>query len=393
MMMHLVLIILIVAFIYVGYILYCLQRFWWAQGQAEGWTLCPVCHSAQPLQYYLCNHCSTVNDLMPTEQKVFYGNCTSCGCRLPKLPKNGRNDLIAVCNHHNPVVLLGKNAGQLTEIIIPLVGNNSTGKTAFLTAWTVYAQTQLPRKYAVEVSFPFSGGADFANKCKKRFAAGANVERTSNRMPPGIGMDIISRHRRRGLRVYFYDPAGEVFDADTNTANSLESFHYYNFMDACLFFIDPFATPGLRHRYNTASTGIAASEKSIEDGCEKFIRGLYTHDLARDEYHYARCAVVITKADAFDLDSQIGDAAVKKRLASDTCLEYEDALNDICEEKLKQWGMGHVQQLLEEHFKEVRYFSVSSYGHQPKTGVPFQPQRVELPVLWLLGQSHCGINF
>ncbi|GHT44648.1 hypothetical protein FACS189454_02650 [Planctomycetales bacterium] len=282
-------------------------------------------------------------------------------------------------------VILGKNAGQFPEIAIPLVGNSSTGKTAFLAAWTVYAQTQLPRAYSVNVSFPFQGGKEFAYECRKLFDAGVNVARTSNRSPSGIGMDIVSNNGKNGLRAYFYDPAGEVFDYDPN---SLQQFHYYDFMNGCLFLIDPFATPGLRHRYNTASAGIAASEKSIEDGCGKFIRGLSAHNLAYDEYHYAYCAVVITKADAFGLDSQIGDKAVRKQMSDNPVLHYEDVLNEICEQKLEQWGMGHTLQLLEEHFKEVRYFSVSSYGHSPQTGKPFTPKRIEMPILWLLEQHH-----
>jgi hypothetical protein len=341
----------------------------------------------------MCDHCGAANELIPIENEVFYKEC-SCGHRLPKVPRYGRNELIALCPNHSPAFRIGKNAGKYYEMAIPIVGNTSTGKTAYLAAWTVYTQTQLTRVYSVNVSFPFQGGIEFSNECKKRFASGVNVERTFNRSPLGIGIDIVSiNDSNNGLRAYFYDPAGEVFDPDPNT-DSLSQFRYYDFMDGCLFLIDPFATPGLRDRYDTVSAGIAASDKSIEDSCEKFIRGLYDHHLARNEYHYAYCAVVITKADAFDLDSFIGDKAVREAMSEDPSLtneDYEDVLSEICEQKLEAWGMGHVLQLLNEHFREVRCFSVSAFGHPPQKGIPFKPRRVELPILWILNKNRQNV--
>jgi hypothetical protein len=381
-----------------GHVLYLLRQFYWASEEARRYALCPACHSRIELTRFKCNHCSTVNELIPTEKEIFYTQCSGCGTRLPKLPRLGREGLIAICSNENCGFPIGKNAGKYREVAIPFLGNTSTGKTAFLTAWTVYAQTQLIRDYPVKLSFPFPGGDEFAKKCRTLFATGDNVDRTHERTPLGLGMDIVPKNGTNGLRVYFYDPAGEVFDYGPN---SLQHFHYYDFMEGCIFLIDPFATPELRDRYDTASVGMVASEKSIEDSCEKFIRGLYEHNLARNEYHYAYCAVVITKADAIvstkakdgmlDLDSQIGNKAVQKEVSNDPSLDYEDVLSEICEQKLQQWGVGHVMQLLNEHFKEVRYFSVSAFGHPPQKGVPFAPQRIELPILWLLRKQRSNL--
>ena len=372
---------------------------WALRKHSQFYCLCPACHRMVTPTEFAC-HCGAVQDLTPTKREIFYQQCVMCGRRLPTLPWLGRNELIALCPNpiHTARYYIGQHAGKYPDMAIPLVGNTSTGKTEFLAAWVVYVQTQLERNYPVEVSYPFQGGPEFAKECQRRFANGASAARTSDRSPVGIGMDIVSTNGKGGLRAFFYDPPGEVFDFNPN---SLQQFHYYDFMNGCLFLIDPFATPGLWGHYNTASFGIAASEKSIRDGCEKFINGLREHGLARSEYHFAYCAVVITKTDAkftnragsviFSLDSQIGDEAVRKVMSNDPSLVYEDVLDEICEEKLRRWGMGGALDILEENFVEVRYFSVSAYGKN-KTPVEskrnFTPERVEMPILWMLNKRN-----
>lgn len=334
---------------------------------------------------YLCDQCGAVHDLTPTEKEVFYLTCR-CGEKLPKLPQYGRNDLILVCPNHSPLFLIGKNVGTYPEILLPVVGNTSTGKSSFLAAWTVFAQERLAFEQSLDVSFPFTGGNRYAKDCVKRFQDGIPPGKTAQTNPLGLGMEMVSRNNRKGIRVYFYDPAGEVFDYNPN---SLQPFHYYDYMKGILFLVDPFATPVLRKKYSREyldAQGFQASDKSIGDGCEKFIRGLYAHNLGRDEYHYASCAVVITKSDVLDLDALIGDVAVRRRMSEDPTLGFEEAMNEVCAEQLKDWGLGHVLRLLDEHFKEVRCFSVSAYGHVPQNGVPFTPERVEMPIMWLLNK-------
>jgi len=379
-----------------AYFIFLLFRLDWALKHSRRHSLCPACHRVIPLTFFLCG-CGQTNKLVPSEEEIFYKKC-SCGKRLPKLPRHGRDELIAVCPNHQPYHPIGKYTGTFPEVVIPIVGGTSTGKSAFLAAWTVYTQGQLQFQHQVDVTFPFHDGPEYATNCIQRFRQGVPPVKTSIVNPCSLGMDIVSRTSRKGMRVFLYDPAGEVFDYQADTSeNSLTPFEYYDFMDGVIFVIDPFSLQPLQKKYPQSllnNHGFQASDKRTEDSCDKFIRGLYAHNLGRNEYHYASCAVVITKVDtfdpkaeAFDLDLLIGKTAVQKKIAANPRMSFEDALDEVCSLQLKKWGLGHVLELLEQHFKEVRCFSVSAFGHAPQHGKPFDPQRVEMPILWLLSKK------
>ena len=398
---YIVALLIIVPSIITAWHIYLYCQLEWAKENSKRYSVCPACHRIIRLTVFQCNCCGQAYELIPMENEVFYTKCitTTCGKRIPKLPYNGRDDLVALCPHHHPCFPIGKHPGKYPEVIIPIVGGTSTGKSAFLAAWTVIAQEQLANQYGVDITFPFINGPKYANDCVKRFEKGIAPDKTSNRNTIGFGMDIVSRTRQKGMRLFLYDVAGEAFDPIPDESESfLAPLGYYDFMDGAIFMIDPFSIPDVQKEYPHILVnryGIQASDKRPEDSCNKFIRGLYKHDLARNEYHYASCAVVITKADAvikkdkenvLDLDSLIGNKAVQKKLHDNPQLSYEDALDEMCSMQLKEWGLGHMLELLESHFKEVRYFSMSALGHS-KTGVPFTPQRVELPILWLLNKN------
>ena len=363
----------------------------WAKKRALQYSTCPACHKVILLSLFMCDNCNRIHDLTPTDKSIFSLQCHSCGKRLSKIPQFGRDNLIAVCPNHSPFhYLLGKNASKYPEMLIPIVGGTSTGKSAFLAAWTVYAQQQLPRLCDVNVTFPFHDGPGYARDCLQRFQQGVTPAKTSITNPNGLGMEIASKKKHKGLRLFLYDPAGEVFDPlSQDSEHSLSPFEYYDYMDGALFMIDPFSTPVLSKKYSQSTLnlgGFEVSDKKTEDCCDKFIRGLQNHNLKHDEYHYAPCAIVITKADAFDLDSLIGKEAVRNKMAGNPRLSFEDALDEACSTQLKDWGLGHVLHLLRSNFKEVRCFSVSAYGRQANIKGPFTPERVELPILWLLNQ-------
>ena len=367
-----------------------------AVDSANRHTICPACHRFVALKYYQCDKCGAIHDLTPTEHEVYYKTCT-CGQKMPKLPSNGRNEFNAVCSHADCRHFLGQDAGKYPETVIPLIGGPSTGKTAFLAAWTVYAQIRLPFEHKADAEFPFPGGKEYASQCMRLFSTGTEPRKTSDRTPDGLGMDVtFKKNKKQNTRLYLYDPAGEVFDYNPN---SLNSFNYYDYMDGAIFLIDPFSIPMLRKKYEHAlrvserESNFQVFSDRIVDYSEKFIRGLYSHDLAPNEYHYASCAVVLTKADAFDLDEYIGDKAARRRIADDPRITFEDALHETCLEQLHQWGMGHVLKQLQLHFREVRCFSVSAFGHMPKPGVPFAPHRIEMPVLWLMQQKKRRLAF
>ncbi|GHT35853.1 hypothetical protein FACS189427_06150 [Planctomycetales bacterium] len=219
-----------------------------------------------------------------------------------------------------------------------------------------------------------------------------------------------------GLRLFFYDPAGEMYNEGDNYA----LLHCLDLMDGVIIFIDPLVILGTNSQYaerieelkrtNTDNFRIGGDTRDIvqylkEELYQRTYRD-YEYEkrhndndvhfyLEGNEYHYARCAVVITKSDVktdkLNLDAIVGEAAIQQEISSNPSLNYEDAMNVICR-RLLQETWGSELQFLDEMFnKKVRCFSVSSFGHMPSAGSPFTPQRVELPLLWLLQEKYAKI--
>lgn len=234
-------------------------------------------------------------------------------------------------------------------------------------------------------------GQRFVNNCREAFKGGniKAIPKTIGENPVAFTMDFnFAGKKRQRFRLHLFDPAGEVFDplqGDDRYSSAIEKYKYYDFMKGVIVIIDPFSIPAVKKKYK--NMGFASAQNDPTTDIEKFIRGLYAHDLDRTEYHYAYCAVVITKSDAFDLDSIIGHSATEKYMLKHGETNYTDAMNEVCSAKLREWEMGRLlDDLLELNLKEICCFSVSSLGHIPN-GQPFEPRRVDLPIRWLLQKN------
>lgn len=365
-----------------------LKLFWyeWVLKRSEAIAICPKCHRHVPLRHYRCPDCGRINELIPDGASLYHGRC-GCGAILPKTNRFGRAKLVAVCPRCASI--LGPGAGDLIERVIPIVGGSTVGKSAFLAAWIVTVAHVFPKTFGARVSFPFSGNLPFIETCLRQFRAGIAPNKTHVMEPDGVGVDIRMPEKRKFVRVFCYDPAGECFDE----TQSLMNFTYYDFMDGILFLIDPFSIPSVRRRYGpllegTNQEGFQFSESDIDDYCSRFLISLRKfHDLKMDEYHYAACAVVLTKADMFDLDDQIGQRAARSLRKTSPNMTEDDAMHFACTRFLERAGVGPILGKLNANFSEVRCFSVSAFGHAPETNSAYAPVRIERPFLWLLRQA------
>ena len=188
---------------------------------------------------------------------------------------------------------------------------------------------------------------------------------------------------------------------------------YFDFMDGLILIVDPFTLYEVQRQYAeqlstqaTFQSGAYYLQDTVDRIRSGFGRYRYKdydyenvdgkrehHYLNNGEKHFCKCAVVITKTDMFDLDSQIGDVALRERLRQQPDLSADEALHQICYDKLCGWGLRNELMVLDKLFSEVRCFSVSALGRLPKPGERFipEPHRVELPLQWLLKQ--CASDF
>ena len=380
------------------------------------WAICPECGELiYPHHLRCCGHEQAVNpDLLDDDVNVPKTNpCSACGRELLI-----HADGLSGWTHYNrPQTCpqcgknIGRYAGMFPEILIPLLGATGVGKSAYLSALA----SQLKIKFSDRLTFPFP---NTTAEYMKRFENGKPPRRTdiTTQQPPGFMVDIQAVNKKKtrpDMRLFFYDPAGEVYNVGDNYA----FLHCLDLMDGTVILIDPLSIPKIRNRYsneqlkqsNTANFQIGRDTRDVvqylkEEIYQRTYRDyeyekrnsndehFYLDGLEKEEkeHHYARCAVVITKCDAFDLDELFGEAAIQRELSSHPELSYENAMDAVCVRMLQEtWGSE--LQFLKEIFADVRCFSVSSFGCMPGDGKKFDPQRVELPLFWLLQSKYAKI--
>jgi hypothetical protein len=97
---------------------------------------------------------------------------------------------------------------------------------------------------------------------------------------------------------------------------------------------------------------------------------------------------VLTKVDAFNLESVIGDAALSPSL---TGLERETARNQLISRRLREWGMVPLVEIIESRFSKRGFFTCSAVGLRRRPGDGFVPERIASPFLWLMHQGKTGL--
>ena len=104
-------------------------------------------------------------------------------------------------------------------------------------------------------------------------------------------------------------------------------------------------------------------------------------------------AIVLNKADAFDLEQLIGETAVDHALAKlpPAGRVGRDAVRDtVLKDQLVEWGEQGFVSRVEARFGNVRYFACSALGRMPdRSGTRFTPRAVLPPLQWIFEQS-CG---
>jgi hypothetical protein len=111
--------------------------------------------------------------------------------------------------------------------------------------------------------------------------------------------------------------------------------------------------------------------------------------LNRNELFKYPLAVVVTKTDAFDLDSIIGHSAAKQRMEQYPTIKLEiEAINMLVQEFLIEYGLGNFVRDVHLQFENVHFFSCSALGRMPDPNnhSSFEPFGVLDPIVWLLGK-------
>lgn len=349
---------------------------------------CSTCYAHMRIPIHVCPHCATEHSrLWPSVYGVFHHRCNVCNNKLPTLNSLGRLQLIRKCiSCGRP---MNKKVGELINVHLPVIGGPSAGKSnyIFMATRELINTYAIPRSYTVE--FPDERDEQEYKRYLQDLSLGRVLAKTPDITPQAYNLALKRPGNRIGRIIYIYDVAGEAYAVEDNTVLQ----KYYDYVNGLVFVIDPFSIDlywrAHEREVNALRTALRPSGLSVMDGYERMITVLEASIGLNPTRRFKQpIAVVISKADALDLEDRIGRSAARKLMRSDPTIRLEeDAINLLVEQFLVEYEMGNLVRDLHLQFEHVRFFSCSALGRMPdeRNHRPFEPVGVLEPLLWVLG--------
>lgn len=345
----------------------------------------PNCHAHMVLPVFICPQCGSEHTrLRPSIYGVFYHTCTgpdggTCGYRLPTLERLGRKSLERRCpTCHRP---LPSAIGQATDVHLPIMGGTAVGKSYFLTALADVLDNQIGPAQAVGVSIPDADQAAQLATNRQQLVDGGRLLKTSDADTTvgAVNLQLVGKRGRVPQLWYVYDAAGEHYGSEDRAMQQ----NYFQYVRGIFFLIDPFSLDAVQMRYKDRLQGSTTISPSTEQP-EHILNRVYDAlRLFTPDKEGLPIAVILTKADVFDLDDHIGESAARRLMARFPSIRTQaDAIDILVQHFLAENGAGNVVMQLRNQFSSVRFFSMAvvNNGH-------YQPQRVDAPLVWMLDQT------
>lgn len=359
-------------------------------------TACHECKEKSLIPTYICPKCGAKHtNLVPGVYGILHRTCIGedpnsyCGEVLPTTFFNGRRNLEAICPHCSTSLA----DRESVPICIPIVGGRSVGKTAFITAFSKEFIDEVAPSKSWETEFYNESKADIYKEIEQDYLAGS-TRMTDRPQDINKASSVSFSFFVKGAPfsperlVHVYDIAGEVFT--DNSENEIQK--QYEYCQGIVLMIDPFAIPTVRNRCEDKLTSedIAGIGKADINGIvDSFLNKLReVTGLSDKKMSSVPLAVVIGKIDSAGLIAEIGDSAVRSKMASDSerFSDYYDTQDYLCRKFLRENGMESFLNNVDLKFKDNRFFSCSAIGHTRDQG-QYHPQGVMAPMQWLFGKA------
>nr|VFK28098.1 MAG: hypothetical protein BECKMB1821G_GA0114241_10336 [Candidatus Kentron sp. MB] len=349
--------------------------------------VCPACHLRLGLPTYLCKSCGREHPrLIPSSFGILWHRCR-CGEKLPCTLFSNRGRLPSKCLECG--AMLKRAHTETRKQFLPIIGGPAVGKSAYLVALCRHLREVTAPSMGMEAEFVTKTQEQAYEQVISGIDSGQAPSKTVETLPRAFDL-IFCRSGRSVLTTYLYDPAGDAFF----NSNELILHKFLEYLSGILFLVDPFVIPVVRDRYAAELSAEPAVRPNVplilpEEALTRLINVMEAQfGLAPDQRIKAPLAVVINKVDAFDLEKEIGEAALAAVPRQPR--ESNEAHRDrVIQDRLKAWGQTPFVHMVETRFSTVRYYTVSALGRSPDgTNVAFQPLRVEEPALWILSQSN-----
>lgn len=359
-------------------------------------TACHECKEKSLIPTYICPKCGARHtNLTPGVYGILKRTCTGddpgsyCGEKLPTTFFNGRRNLEAICPHCDTPLA----DREAVPICIPIVGGRSVGKTAFITAFSKeFIDSVAPTK-GWETEFYNDTKANIYKEIEQDYLTGS-TRMTDRPQDINKASSVSFSFFVKGAPfsperlVHVYDIAGEVFT--DNSENEIQK--QYEYCQGIVLMIDPFAIPSVRNRCEDqlAPEDIAGIGKADINGIvDSFLNKLReVTGLSDKKMSSVPLAVVIGKIDSAGLSNEVGDAAVRIKMATDPekFSDYYDTQDYLCRKFLKENGMESFLNNVDLKFSQNRFFACTAIGHTRDKG-QYNPQGVLAPMQWLFGKA------
>ena len=394
-LLNILIVALMMFFVYLGFsIIWLADRIYLTRKKI--FTACHECKEKSLIPTYICPKCDAEHtNLTPGVYGILHRTCTGkvpgayCGEVLPTTFFNGRRNLKAICPHCRTPL----SDRESVPICIPVVGGRSVGKTAFITAFSKDFIEKIAPAQSWETEFYNSKKEEIYNQIEQDYNSG-DTRMTERPQDINKASSVSFSFFVKGAPftperlVHVYDIAGEVFT--DSTENEMQK--QYEYCQGIVLMIDPFAIPSVRSRCEDqlTSVDIAGIGKADIGGIvDSFLNKLReVTGLSDNKMASVPLAVVIGKIDSANLSQEIGEPAVKEKMASDPMRfkDFYDTQDYLCRRFLRENGMESFLNNVELKFKDNRFFACSAIGHTRSTG-QYMPQGVMAPMQWLFGKA------
>ena len=344
---------------------------------------CSLCYKAFVLPRFQCFHCKVIHtQLVPGRSGVLFARC-ECGTFLPSSIPTGRSQLEAFCPScaHN---LVASNAKQFP---VQLIGGDSSGKTAFLSA---FHHLYTNRKHSVKGLKIYGKPTERFEELSEMFKGGITSPSSQTEV---IDYNFVHRMKRsEKYNLIIYDIPDEVIMTGVYEKNPIK----YKYSEGIIIIIDPLSVSGVRETLEERELQGSFSTDDTGDLIVHFIRQ-YSEVTGRSSRKMLNIpvAVLISKTDIGSIKLEVGLEKIKFLFSANTEKfgnNLDVARDVICREYLMKIGLTNALNNLESVFSNVRYFPISSIGHDSRQGKAFEPLGVMEPLNWIFGSANMELH-
>ncbi len=258
---------------------------------------------------------------------------------VPTMLANGKGKLDRICSECNEKILANAEHTFGTEVHIGIVGNRSSGKSYLL-----YSGLALLKNLFTEQISQIDADQDTDIDAKyQRIAALAGIQ-TDTSLHHAVQL-IYKSKRRMPFHLFFYDVAGEKFEA--NKRSSQYDMDFYKHVQSVVFVIDPAMVD---------VTGV-----NISVGYAQWLKQNASNEIYDVEGIFGTLYQLIEKYNKDIKNIDFNFVCVKSDMGYFKACGYSD---NPTEEEIQTFmdmelGLGNLVRLAKNNFKSIHYYDVS----------------------------------